>query len=348
MSTPLLHFDSICHDYGDGPVLVDVDLALQPGEILTILGASGSGKSTLLRLAAGLEKPTKGQVHLQGVTVAGPRFNLPPEKRGVGMVFQDHALFPHLNAAANVAFGISKLDPDTRRDKVQHWLSQVGLEGLNHRYPHELSGGQQQRLALARTLAPNPKLVLMDEPFASLDLLLRLDLREATTQILRQAGVSALIVSHDAEEAMLMADRLAVIQKGRLLQVGTPEEVYRRPKQADIVPLFGAVDQLEGVVKEGYVQCAIGRVKAPTLNDGARARILIRHGAIDFDPQGDLEVEVLSSVVAPGGRWSRVRSTLSEHTLNVRHSGPAPKNLCRARVDLEGVFTFAMDPDTDP
>ncbi|MEB3294123.1 MAG: ABC transporter ATP-binding protein [Synechococcales bacterium] len=216
------------------PAVDQLTLELRQGDILSLLGPSGCGKTTLLRMVAGFEQPNQGSIVLAGQVVAGDRQWVAPEHRDVGMVFQDYALFPHLSVADNIAFGLKNQRRQTFtstqiKERVRDAIALVGLSGLEKRYPHELSGGQQQRVALARALAPHPSLILLDEPLSNLDVQVRLRLRQEVRQILKTAGISALFVTHDQEEALSMSDRVAVMCQGRLEQVGTPEEIYKNP-----------------------------------------------------------------------------------------------------------------------
>ena len=215
------------------PAVQSVSLTLEPGDLLALLGPSGCGKTTLLRLIAGFERPDDGTVAIAGETVSGAGCWQCPEDRGIGMVFQDYALFPHLTVFENVAFGLPKArgrEKLERRRRVVDAIALVGLDGMEHRYPHELSGGQQQRVALARALAPRPLLVLLDEPLSNLDVQVRLRLRQELRSILKAAGTTAIFVTHDQEEALSMADQVGVMHDGQLEQVGTPEQLYQTPE----------------------------------------------------------------------------------------------------------------------
>jgi iron(III) transport system ATP-binding protein len=256
---PALRFRAVAKTYGDNPAVCSVDLDVAPGEVLTVIGPSGCGKSTLLRLAAGLERPDGGTVELEGREVAGSRW-VPPEKRRVGLVFQDHALFPHLDVATNIAFGLDRLPRPERVPRVAEVLELVGLGELGRRYPHELSGGEQQRVALARALAPRPAVVLLDEPFSSLDENLRAQVRSETLAALRATGSAALLVTHDQTEALSLGDRLAVLCDGVLQQVGTPTEVYETPSNRFVATFMGDADFLPAHVRDALLTSEIGVV----------------------------------------------------------------------------------------
>jgi iron(III) transport system ATP-binding protein len=210
------------------PAVARVTLALAPGDVLGLLGPSGCGKTTLLRIIAGFESPQTGTVEIAGQLVAGNGKWVPPEQRYVGMVFQDYALFPHFSVVENIAFGL-RFAKARRREQLTELLALVRLTGLENRYPHELSGGQQQRVALARALAPQPKLLLLDEPLSNLDVQVRLKLREEVLEILKAKGISGIFVTHDQQEALAIADQVAVMRQGSLEQLGTPEEIYNQP-----------------------------------------------------------------------------------------------------------------------
>ena len=269
-------------------VAVDgVDLDVGAGEFVAVLGPSGCGKTTLLRLIAGFERPDAGGIEIAGRAVVGPRLSVPPERRRVGMVFQDSALFPHLDVAGNIGFGVSRRRRGTR---VAELLALVGLAGLAARMPHELSGGQQQRVALARALAPNPALILLDEPFSALDATLRSELRLEVREILRRANASALFVTHDQSEALEISDRVAVMRDGHIEQVATPEELYLRPVNRFVAGFVGEANFIGGEVRHGEVQTLAGRFRGgDALADGARAEVLLRPEQLHMLPVDRLE-----------------------------------------------------------
>ncbi|MGI8439328.1 MAG: ABC transporter ATP-binding protein [Thermoleophilaceae bacterium] len=246
--------DAVSKAYGSVRAVEDLSLDVRPGELFAVLGPSGCGKTTLLRLLAGFERPDSGEISVGGTRVAGPGGFVAPERRRIGMVFQDYALFPHLSVAANVAFGL----PRGERGRARRTLELVGLQHKAERFPHHLSGGERQRVALARALAPEPAVVLLDEPFSSLDASLRADLRREVELILRDAGATAVLVTHDQEEALSLADRLGVMRDGRLVQVGAPEEVYARPVDRWAAGFLGDVNLLSGVARGGAVQTELG------------------------------------------------------------------------------------------
>ncbi len=266
-----------------------VSLDVRPGEIVAVLGASGCGKTTLLRLIAGLESPSGGQVEIGGEIVSDARGVRPPDRRGIGMVVQEYALFPHMTVAANVAFGLNALSRDRRDSRVREALSLVHLEELASRYPHELSGGQQQRVALARTLAPDPVAVLLDEPFSNLDTAMRQRLRSEVEEILRARSAAAILVTHDREEAFAIADRVGVMIDGQLLHIDAPERVYHYPATPGVAALTGPCDFIPATVRrDGCADTELGtlRVESPAgrLLESKPALILVRPDDLDLTP----------------------------------------------------------------
>ena len=240
------------------PALHDVSLSIEEGAILSILGPSGCGKTTILRSVAGFERPQRGKIQIAGRPVCDEVRWVPPEARGVGMVFQDYALFPHLTVAENIAFGLARTSRGSADLTVTDTLNFVGLKGLGARYPHELSGGQQQRVALGRALAPKPVVILLDEPFSNLDPDMRGQMREEVQEILQRSGTTAVLVTHDHDEAFAMADQVAVLNAGRLEQLDTPEAIYHTPSTRFVANFVGQADFLPGRVENDKVQTEIG------------------------------------------------------------------------------------------
>jgi len=279
-----LHIHDIHHAFGAKQVLRGVSLEVAPGEILCLLGPSGDGKTTLLRLVAGLEPVQQGRITLDGTTLAAPGRELPPEARHVGFVFQDYALFPHLNVAENVGFGLSRLPKAERATRIAEALARVRLEDRGGAWPHQLSGGMQQRVALARALAPRPAALLLDEAFASLDARLREQVRDDTLHVLQEAGIPALIVTHDAEEAMFMADRIALMRAGRVEQLGSPEELYLRPQTPFAARFLGEVNDIPAIVTAGMAATPLGMLAAD-MPDGP-AQLLLRPEGVRVLPPG--------------------------------------------------------------
>ncbi len=265
----------------------DVSFGLSDNEILALVGPSGCGKTTTLRLIAGLERPDAGLIRLSDRVVASETVFVPPEKRGMGMVFQDHALFPHLTVYENVAFGLRGKNQTEIRTTVGEILHMVGLLSYSKRYPHELSGGERQRVALARALAPRPVLVLMDEPFSSLDADLRAEVREHVRGILKSMRATVIFVTHDQDEALYMGDRLAVMQRGELEQIGTPEEIFHESNTRFVSEFMGDSDFLRGKVVSGGIQTEIGLLKQMVdLPASTPVEIALRADDVEFEIDG--------------------------------------------------------------
>ncbi|MFN8693654.1 MAG: ABC transporter ATP-binding protein [Holosporales bacterium] len=275
---PALTLSHIFHAYGKTPTLRDVSLTLEQGALLALLGPSGCGKTTLLRLIAGLESPTGGTIHHHAELWSNKDFSLPPAQRRVGVVFQDYALFPHLTALKNVLFGMQP----PRRDEGLSWLSRMGIAHLADTYPHLLSGGQQQRVALARALAMKPQLLLLDEPFSGLDAQLRQQVRLETRQLLKSEGIAAILVTHDADEAMHMADSVALMRAGQIEQIGTPAEMYCRPATPFAARFFGLINEFTCPVRSGFVETPFGLF--PNEAAGQSALVLVRPQGFTITP----------------------------------------------------------------
>lgn len=283
--TGFLVIENLSHFYGGLTAVDHVSLDVAPGEILCLLGSSGSGKTTLLRLAAGVEQPTSGRILLDGREVAGPHGFVPPEERGVGLMFQDYALFPHMSVLDNVMFGLRHMPRDKARELAMRGLARVGLSHYADKFPQLLSGGEQQRVALARALAPRPRVLLMDEPFSNLDQRLREQVREETVALLREEGMSAIVVTHDPEEAMQMADRIALMRKGAIVQSGAAEDLYFRPQSLFAARFFCDFNEIAAVIENGAVATPLGVFEAPGQPDGP-CIVCIRPQALQFDPPG--------------------------------------------------------------
>lgn len=284
-----LEFRHIAHAYAANRALKDISFTAPQGEITCLLGSSGCGKSTLLNLAAGLLPVQQGSITLNGEVLADEASSPPPEARPVGLVFQDGALFPHMTIAQNIAFGLSK---DAARDgTVEAWLERVGLPGLGGRYPHELSGGQQQRAALARAMAPEPRVLLMDEPFASVDIVLRRTLRRECRALLKARGATVILVTHDPEEALDIADRIAVMDRGEIAQFGTPHELYHSPGSASVGAMFGGAQVVAAQRVEGGLLTAFGLWPESALVGDAphslHLELLLRSDAYDLAASAD-------------------------------------------------------------
>ena len=285
-----LRWEHLTHRYaaraGEDVVLRDLTLEALPGEITCLLGSSGSGKSTVLRLAAGLERVQAGRIVLDGETLSEPGREPPPERRPVGLVFQDHVLFPHKTVRENVAFGLRHLGADERREVAARSLRAVSLSGSAERYPDTLSGGEQQRVALARALAPAPRVLLLDEPFANVDVTLRRRLREDARRALRESASIAVVVTHDPEEALELGDRIAVLANGRIVQVGNPGDIWRAPADVAVAELFGQAQHLRGTIDDGRVTTPFGVLPWSGEAPHATVDVVVRPAAVTLGKAG--------------------------------------------------------------
>jgi iron(III) transport system ATP-binding protein len=284
---PRLEIRNITRRYDGRLVVDDVSLRVMPGQVMCLLGPSGCGKSTTLRMIAGVEMQDSGEIHVDGSLVCDTIFRLPPERRRIGLMFQDFALFPHLSVAENVAFGLDG-PKAARRVRVLELLERVHLAHHVDAYPHQLSGGEQQRVALARALAPRPRIMLMDEPFSGLDNRLRDGIRDETLDILREEDTAVLLVTHEPEEAMRMADQIALMRDGRIVQQGAPYNVYNAPADRSAMAFFSEINVIRGIVRGALTETPFGQFLAPGVPDGQAVEIVIRpqHIKIDFDRNG--------------------------------------------------------------
>ncbi len=295
MNEPLIELRGVSKTFGAAPAVDDISLCVERGAIHVLLGASGCGKTTTLRLIAGLETPDSGEIWLNGECVAGRGAWSPPEVRRIGMVFQDYALFPHLTIRQNVLFPLAslngKLSHTAREARVREMLDLVGLAHVLDRFPHQLSGGEQQRIALARALAPNPSVVLLDEPFSNLDAALRRTMREEVRQILHAANATAIFVTHDQEEALSLADTVVIMRGGKVQQVGAPQEVYLRPISREVAAFLGEANFIHGVAEGEVADCALGKLPLAAPMYG-KVALMIRPEALRLtaNPEGSAEV----------------------------------------------------------
>lgn len=284
-ASPVIRCEGVTKGFGGAPVVKDVGFALNAGEVLVLVGPSGSGKTTLLRLVAGFETPDSGSIYLADKPAFGNGAWMPPEKRNLGMVFQDYALFPHLKVVQNVAFGLKGWEKAAKTKRALSLLQMVQLEQLADRYPYQLSGGEQQRVALARSLAPSPLALLMDEPLSNLDPGLRARLRREIKSILGSRGITALYVTHDQDEALYLGDRLAVINNGVIEQIGTPEEIFHQPANRFVAQFLGLADFVEARATEDGLETEIGTIDgAPPFPIGTGGELMVRPDDVGIRP----------------------------------------------------------------
>jgi len=279
-----IHARKLCKRFGAVRATCGVTLDVAPSRFLALLGASGCGKTTALRMLAGFVTPDGGEIEIGGQTVYNDHVNVPPEKRRIGMVFQEYALFPHMTVGDNIAYGIPNRQNQRRR--VDEMLELVGLQNLGSRMPHELSGGQQQRVALARALAPGPAVILLDEPFSNLDAALRVRVRSDVRDILRHAGVTAVFVTHDQEEALSISDEVAIMMNGRIVQTGAPHEVYRSPVNREVATFIGDANFLPGQACGRKIHCEVGEILSEQAYFGM-VDVMIRPEDIMLTTYGD-------------------------------------------------------------
>lgn len=337
---PLLKVEDLSVRLGRERALVvdGVEFTIGAGERVALLGPSGCGKTTTLRAIAGFERAAGGRIQVAGRMLSEASTHVAPDARGMGMVFQEFALFPHLDVAENVAFGLNRLGRSERRARTAQLLSLVGLDALARRYPGELSGGQQQRVALARALAPRPALLLLDEPFSSLDAGLRRSTRRHTEQVLASVGAAALLVTHDQEEAMAFAERLIVMKGGKVEQSGTPEVLYRQPRTAFVARFLGEANLLEALAEGGQARTALGPVALGAPAQGA-VSLCIRPHALRMSEASGVRGHVLAREFRGSSCFFSVE--VGGASLSVEASGEAPWRVGDA-VGLEVVEPAAV------
>lgn len=345
-----LAFEDIRHSYQNKETIKGVSLTAEPGEVLCLLGPSGSGKTTLLRIAAGIEAQSHGRLVLNGQEIAGPNQFLPPEKRGIGLMFQDFALFPHMTILDNVRFGLTEIPRKEAEAEAMAALERVGLARYAQSYPHVLSGGEQQRVALARALAPRPTVLLMDEPFSGLDSRLKDTIRADTLAILRETRATAIVVTHDAEEAMRMGDRIALLKDGRLVQAGTADDLYRRPTDLFTAAFFSEINEFDAVVAGGRAETPLGAANARDLADGTEVSVAVRLSSVAVKAEGGaiparivarrfLGVVELLSLAVPGSEQP-VRARIRADQL------PQGIRDVTLSVDAQGILVFEKNRQT--
>ena len=342
---PALALDGIRHLYGRSTALADVSLTVRSGEVMALLGPSGCGKSTLLRLVAGLERPSAGRLWAGGRLLAGDGVFVPPERRGIGLMFQDWALFPHLDVAANVAFGLAGRPAAEVAATVTDLLARVGLADRGGAYPHMLSGGEQQRVALARALAPRPSVLLMDEPFSNLDQRLRRGLRGQTRALLAASGAAGLLVTHDPDDAMAVADRVALMRGGRIVLVGTPEEVWTHPVDRRAAAVFADLEEIEAHVRDERAATPLGVFAAPGRPDGP-AMVCLRRDAFALADDPDFAATVLSTRFAGDRRTLRLDVDGRDRPLEIDVDAASPVTSggrVGIGIDRARVFVFPAD-----
>ncbi|WP_404402111.1 ABC transporter ATP-binding protein [Idiomarina seosinensis] len=306
----LLTLKDVAIELGGQRIVDELNFALEPGDIGCLMGPSGCGKTTLLRAIAGFSPVTRGTIELHGEVVSANGKSLPTEQRQVGMMFQDFALFPHLNVADNIRFGIEHLSAEAQQQRITELLQRIDLNGYQKRYPHELSGGQQQRIALARALAPKPKLMLLDEPFSSLDAELRELLAQDVRQLLKEEGITALLVTHDQQEAFAMADKAGVMYAGQLLQWNTPYSLYHEPEHQLVADFIGRGVLIPGKIRDNQLHCALGVIDHEVLCDQGDHDVtfLVRPDDVIISDRDNADLRAI--VVGRGFRGSHYLYTL--------------------------------------
>jgi iron(III) transport system ATP-binding protein len=349
----LLQLSEVSHAYGSHRAVTELSFSLSPGAIGCLLGPSGCGKTTVLRAIAGFERIAAGEIRLNGVVVSSATTHVSPERRRIGMVFQDHALFPHLRIAENVGFGLHGMPERERTARVAELLVTVGLERLGRKYPHELSGGQQQRVALARALAPRPRLLLLDEPFSNLDVDLRERLSLEVRDVLKRSGTTAVLVTHDQHEAFAMADEIGVMREGRIEQWGTPYDLYHRPANAFVADFVGQGVFLGGIVVGAReVEIELGRLAANVPDEcgpacascpgGCRVRVLLRPDDVVHDEAAPTLAEVVAKAFRGAEFLYTLKLASGAHVLSLvpsRHDHAIGERI-GIRLDVDHVVVF--------
>ena len=335
-----LQISNLSKSFGELAVLNNLNLSVNQGELVTVLGASGGGKTTLLRLIAGFDTVDAGSISVGGQEISTPTFTETPDKRSIGIVPQDAALFPHLNVGDNVGFGLSQLSKVERAERIREMLDLVELTDEADRMPHQLSGGQQQRVALARALATRPALVLLDEPFAALDHQLRGYLRDEVRASLLKAGATALLVTHDQNEALSIADRVAILRDGEIAQIGTPREIYNSPTDVALAQFLGEAVVLPATISEGKAQTVVGSLQlAHEAANGLSGSVVIRPEAFYLQPDLNGSATVIGRQFF--GHDAMVSVKVDKHVVYARTAGPlSPELGMKVSVWVRGAVNF--------
>lgn len=352
---PRLQVENLTRVFGDQRVVDDVSFDIPAGQVACLLGPSGCGKSTTLRMIAGVDMQDSGKIFVDGALICDTVFRIPPERRQIGLMFQDFALFPHLSVAENVAFGLHG-GAKANRARVGELLERVHMSDHIDSYPHALSGGEQQRVALARALAPRPRILLMDEPFSGLDERLRDGIRDETLALLKEEGTAVLLVTHEPQEAMRMADQILLMRKGKIVQCGAPYNIYNAPVDREAAGFFSDINVLHGVVQGALTATAFGEFLTPGVPDGTPVEIVIRpqHLKIDFDRSGNGPAPTPENGTAAHGVVTRARFLGRESLVEFRldHDGtclratvpnvfmPAPGTPMWLMLRRDRVFVF--------
>lgn len=341
-----LMVENIAHRFGELQVLRDVSFSVAAGELACLVGPSGCGKSTLLRLIAGLEEVQRGKIVLDGETVADSERSQQARKRRIGLMFQQPSLFPHLNVRNNIAFGLRHLSRDEQEQTVKSLLHTIGLESRGAAFPHQLSGGQQQRVALARALAPKPRIMLLDEPFANLDHAMRREMREEVLGMLKQAGIPVVMVTHEPEEALVMADKMVLLREnGALHQYGAPQDIYRWPADAAAASFFGPVNRIKAQVREGNIFSPFGtwpqKEMGTCFDEKAKVEIIARPESLRLSNEGAAVTVRQVRAAALGLRVTAIMETGDEVQFTVpyaRHITPQPGDVLTVACESAHIF----------
>ena len=345
----ILDVKQLSHSFGEKEALTNLNFSIENNSIVSVLGPSGCGKTTLIRLIAGLEQIQKGEIFLEKSLVANKNLNVPPEKRPISYVFQDFALFPHMTVLENVSFAAgSKSNKKQLIDQVIH-LAKV--ENFLEKYPHSLSGGEQQRVALARSIAVQPKLLLLDEPFSDLDINLKREIIDDTLHLINSLESSAIVVTHNAEEAMFLSDAILVMEKGKLIQIGTPHDIYFKPSNLYVASLFGETNVFQSKVEDNTCLTPLGRIKTSNLSNNQDVDVVVRPEAIKLNLEKSPLLNPNSGVVVDSkflGNSAIIHMTVNDEKNNKHHIHskvmgnflPPPASSVSVTLDEDHVFIF--------